>query len=365
MPKLDSPLQLAPVFKPKIWGRRDLAPVYPDFWTTWRGRKVGIRYPQREVSKGDPIGEVWLTGDESVFVNGPLAGITLGEACLRHCEELCGCSACGQRFPLLAKFLFTSGWLSVQVHPDDEYARRNEPGAVGKCEMWYVLEAEQDAEFLLGLKPGVTSAQFGAAIDDGTSSDLLRRFNPKAGEAVFVPPGTVHALGPGIILFEVEQNSDLTYRLDDFGRKEPDGKPRPLHRDKGLQVTQPGLPSLRGLPNFEFPEDYGARRFVLASPHFAVEALTIDEVISSKGTGRVEAFTVLSGEGRVETKAGWYAYRVGHIWLVPAAAASYRLVPETKSRLLKFYVPDLDKDFRKPLAVRGLSPEEINKIVFV
>ncbi len=364
MLKLDSPLQLAPVFKPKIWGRRDLAPVYPDFWTTWRGRKVGIRYSQREVSKGDPIGEVWLTDDESVFVNGPLAGNTLAEVCLRHCEELCGRSARGQRFPLLAKFLFTSDWLSVQVHPDDEYARQHEPDGVGKCEMWYILEAERNAEFLLGLKPGVTGAQLGAAIDGGTCTDLLQRFNPKAGEAVFVPPGTVHALGPGLILFEVEQNSDLTYRLDDFGRKGPDGKPRPLHRDKGLQVTQPGLPPLRGLPSFEFPEDYGARRFVLACPHFAVEALTIDEATSSKGTGRVEAFAVLSGEGRVETKAGWYAYRVGHIWLVPAAAASYRLVPEAESRLLKFYVPDLDEDFRKPLAERGLSREEMNKIIF-
>ncbi|MGH9356370.1 MAG: type I phosphomannose isomerase catalytic subunit [Terriglobia bacterium] len=365
MLKLDSPLQLAPVFKPKIWGRRDLAPLYPDFWTTWRGEKVGIHYPQREGSRSEPIGEVWLTGDNSVFVNGPLAGTTLGEACARYCEELCGCHACGQRFPLLAKFLFTSDWLSVQVHPDDHYARTREPGSTGKCEMWYVLEAERGAEFLLGVKRGVTSAQFGAALDGGTSSEMLRRFRPQSGEAVFVPPGTIHALGPGIILLEVEQNSDVTYRLDDFGRKGPGGEKRPLHRENGLQVARFELPPLRGLPRFEFPEDYGARRLVLACPHFAVEELTLREIISAAGTGRVEAFAVLSGDGRVETQAGWYAYRVGHVWLVPPGSASYRLVPEIESHIVKFYVPNLDEDFRKPLAARGVPRADTNKVIFV
>lgn len=365
MLKLDSPLQLTPVFKPKIWGRRDLAPVYPDFWTTWRGKKVGIHYPQREDSKSEPIGEVWLTDDNSIFVNGPLAGTTLGEACVRYCEELCGCHACGQRFPLLAKFLFTSDWLSVQVHPDDNYAREHETGSAGKCEMWYVLEAERDAEFLLGAKPGVTRSQFGAALGGGAPSDMLRRFNPQSGEAVFVPPGTVHALGSGIILLEVEQNSDVTYRLDDFGRKGPDGEARPLHREKGLQVARLELPALQGLPCFEFPEAYGARRFVLACPYFAVEELTLREITSAAGTGRVEAFAVLSGEGRVETQAGWYAYRVGHVWLVPPASAPYRLVPEVESCIVKFYVPNLEEDFRKPLAARGVSREETEKIVFV
>ena len=365
MLKLDSPLQLAPVFKPKIWGRRDLAPFYPDSWTTWRGKKVGIHYPQRETSRRESIGEVWLTADDSVFLNGPLAGMALGEACSRHCEELCGCRACGQRFPLLAKFLFTSDWLSVQVHPDDSYAREREPGGAGKCEMWYVLEAERDAEFLLGAKPGVTSAQFGAALSGGTSSEMLRRFRPQSGEAVFVPPGAVHALGPGIILLEVEQNSDVTYRLDDFGRKGPGGGKRPLHREKGLQVARLELPPLRGLPRFEFQEVYGARRFVLACPHFAVEELTLRENISAAGTGRVEAFAVVSGDGRVETQAGWYAYRVGHIWLIPPGSASYRLVPEIESRIVKFYVPNLDEDFRKPLAARGISREDTEKVVFV
>lgn len=365
MPKLDSPLQLAPVFKPKIWGRRDLAPVYPDFWTTWRGKKVGIHYPQREAAENDLIGEAWLTDDESVFLNGPLAGMKLGEAYLRYGDELCGRSVRSRRFPLLAKFLFTSDWLSVQVHPDDDYARRQESGGPGKCEMWYVLEAEQNAEFLLGLKPRITLEQLSAAIDAGASADLLRRFNPEAGTAVFVPPGTVHALGPGLILLEVEQNSDITYRLDDFGRNGPDGKPRPLHREKGLEVTRPELQPLCSLPHLEFPEDYGSRRFVLACPHFAVEELALEEIISARGTGRSEAFAVLSGEGRVETQAGWYAYRPGHIWLVPAAAASYRLVPEKSSRLVKFYVPDIEEDFRRPLAERGLLAEEAQKVIFV
>ncbi len=365
MPRLDSPLQLSPVFKPKIWGRRSLAPLYPDQWTTRRGRTVSIRYPQRKGLEDERIGEVWLTDDEAVFTNGALAGLHLAEACRRYGPELCGEGFADGRFPILAKFLFTSDWLSVQVHPDDDYARLNENGSLGKCEMWYIIQAESQAEILLGLKPGTTLQELGAAIDQNRCSQLLQRFSPHPREAVFIPPGTVHALGPGLTLFEAEENSDITYRLDDFGRMGQDGKPRPLHREKALQVTRPHHPPLRDLPQLELEESYGVRRFVLACSFFAVEEITLAKIAAFAGPrARVEAFTVVSGEGRVEISSGWYAYRTGDVWLIPPATPSFRLAPESPSRLLKFYVPNLDADFRKPLAARGIGSKDIERIVF-
>jgi mannose-6-phosphate isomerase len=364
MPKLDSPLQLSPVFKPKVWGRRDLEPLYPASWTTRRGKTVSIKHPNRS-QEDEPVGEVWLTDDEAVFVNGPPAGMTLTEACRQYGRELYGAHSQDGRFPILAKFIFTSDWLSVQVHPDDRYAREHEPASVGKCEMWYIIDAKPGAEFLLGLEPGVSRDALVAAFNESRSSKLLRRFRPSDGEGIFVPPGTIHALGPDLVLFEAEENSDVTYRLDDFGRTGLDGKPRPLHHEKGLEVVQPQLPAHRDLPHLEIREAYGARRLVLACEFFAVEELHLAEIGSFSGArDRVEALTVISGEGRVETAAGWYAYRVGDSWLIPPASSAYRLVPEQESRLLKFYVPELDKDFRKPLSQAGFESEEIQRIVF-
>lgn len=360
---LNRPLQLSPVFLEKVWGRRDLAPLYPDYWTTIRGKTVSIKRPQRKGTT--PIGEVWLTGDSAAFTNGPLSGVTLGEACRQYGRELCGDGATDGRFPILSKFLFTSDWLSVQVHPNDDYAREHENGSRGKTEMWYIIQAESSGEMMLALNPGVDSGSLNAAMKAGSCVDLAQHFKPEADEAVFVPAGTVHALGPGLILFEAEQNSDVTYRLDDFGRKGLDGKPRPLHLEKALAVTKPGLGALRDLPRHEFQETYGQRRLVMACPFFAVEELTLRKAANFAGNpARVETLVTLSGEGRVETAEGWYAYRTGDVWLIPPATSAYRLAPETKSSLLKFYVPQIEEDFVKPLAQAGVKSSDIQKIVF-
>ncbi len=365
MPKLDVPFQLSPVFKPKIWGRKDLAPLFdpPGRPVIQNSPAPGFTYSG---SGGQQlIGEAWITDDAAKFLNGPLAGLTLGEASRTHGPELHGSCWKDHRFPILAKYIFTTDWLSVQVHPNDEYARANDPGNQGKCEMWYVVHADRGAEILLGLKPGVNKQGLRAAVGKGSSKDLLNRFHPKAGEAIFVPPGTVHALGPGLVLFEAEENSDLTYRLDDFGRVGLDGNPRPLHWDKGLDVIQAELPANRDLPRLEFREPYGLRRYVLACRFFAVEELTLHKVASFNGQlERVEVLSVLAGDGRVETAAGWLAYRPGNTWLIPPAAGQYRLAPRQETRLLRIYVPDVDKDFRCPLAKRGVRAAKINRVVF-
>ena len=354
MPTLTGPLQISCVYKPKIWGLQDLAPYFGPPPESVRAK-----------NQDTLIGEVWITDDASKFLNGPAAGMTLAEASEKYGPELHGASWPGRRFPILAKYIFTSDWLSVQVHPDDQYAAVHDPGNVGKCEMWYFLRTESSAAILLGAKPEVTAEQLRQAFAKGTSRDLLQNFRPQPDEAVFLPPGIVHALGPGLALFEVEENSDLTYRLDDFGRLGLDGRPRPLHIDKGLDVMQIKLPPQRNLPRLEFKEKYGSRRFVLASRFFALEELGVSSKAPFQSNPeRVEVLSIIEGAGRVENEAGWMGYRTGEAWLIPPAAGKYRLVPAEPTRILKFYVPHLDKDFREPLRRRGIAASIISEIVF-
>ena len=192
-------------------------------------------------------------------------------------------------------------------------------GSLGKCEMWYFLQTDSDAAILLGLKPGVTKKQLLPAFKSGKSREiLLQRFRPQPEEAAFLAPGIVHALGPGLVVFEVEENSDITYRLDDFNRPGLDGKPRALHLEKGLDVIRPELPPLRDLPRLEFKEKYGTRRFVLASRYFALEELSVRHTATFHSTpDRVEVLSIMEGEGRIENEAGWLGYRPGETWLIP------------------------------------------------
>ena len=360
MPTLDSPLRLSNVLKPKIWGRKDLAPLFSPPQGSAAGALTGSG-----PSEGESIGEVWITDDMSRFLNGSVAGMTLAEAEAKLGPELHGKAWAGSRFPILAKYIFTSDWLSVQVHPDDEYARVHEPGNSGKCEMWYIIHADRGAEILMGAKPGVTKERLKQAFERGTSKDLLHRFHPKSGEAIFAPPGTVHALGPGLVLFEAEENSDLTYRLDDFGRVGLDGKLRPLHLSRGLDVIRLEMPLHRNLPRLEFREPYGKRRYVLASRFFAVEELNLRKAGHfAASPERVEVYSILEGEGRVENAAGWLGYRTGETWLIPPGVGKYRIVPRAETRALKFYVPNLEEDFRRPLARHRVRPALINKVVF-
>ena len=361
MGKLDRPLQLEPVFRAKIWGRQDLAPLYAR-------TRIGV-VPDASTtalaSNDAAVGEAWLTDDTSKFSQGPLARMTLAEAVAKYGPELVGKNWQHPCFPLLAKHIFTSDWLSMQVHPDDNYARLHDPGSFGKCEMWYVVHADSHAGILLGLKPGVTREALRPAFEQGKSKELLNLFRPEVGEAIFLPPGTIHALGPGLISFEVEQNSDLTYRLDDFGRVGLDGKPRSLHLEKGLDVIRMDLPLYRALPRFEFREPYGWRRFVLANRYFALEELTLEAPASFSGSPeRVEVLTMLAGNGTLEAAGDRLPCQPGNTWIIPPATREYGCVPQGKTRWLKFYVPDLDKDFRQPLARRGLSSTEIGQIVF-
>lgn len=198
-----APFRLTPKFSERVWGRKDLKPWYEETGTT------------------ELVGEAWLTGPECVVEEGELEGKTLASLS----PEL------GGEFPLLVKLLFPNEKLSVQVHPDDAQAQAiGQPR--GKTECWYVLEAEPGASVALGLKEGVTIDKIAASVADGTMESLMEWVPVQVGDMLYVDAGTVHAIGPGLVLLETQQTSDITYRLYDYGR------PRELHLEQGLKVIK-------------------------------------------------------------------------------------------------------------------------------
>ena len=217
------PMKLIPTLKTALWGGTRLA----DSWG--------------KAPRGESVAESWeLTvrqQEKNVIDNGALAGMTLNESLQLHPEMLGKCGV-GSRFPLLIKFIDARQTLSVQVHPDDDYAARVERDS-GKNEMWYIVEAAPDAEIVYGLRPGVTVSDFRLAVEENRIRDVLNFHPVCAGECYYIPAGLVHAIGAGILIAEIQQNSDLTYRVYDYDRVGADGKPRELHRKKACDVVVP------------------------------------------------------------------------------------------------------------------------------
>ncbi|MFM8890072.1 MAG: type I phosphomannose isomerase catalytic subunit, partial [Planctomycetia bacterium] len=210
------PLLLAPRYRRYLWGGRRFASV------------LG-----RPLPPGDDYAESWELvdhgDDQSVVAAGPLAGATLGDLVRTHGHELLGRHAPLSRFPLLFKFLDACRDLSVQVHPDDARAARLSPPDLGKTEAWYVIDAAPGSRIYAGLRPGTDRDALAAALRAGRCEEVLHSFEPRAGDCVFIPAGTVHAIGAGLVVAEIQESSDVTYRLFDWNRTGPDGRPRPLH----------------------------------------------------------------------------------------------------------------------------------------
>jgi mannose-6-phosphate isomerase len=323
-----APARLAPIFVPRIWGTRDLSPLFPN-----RGREP------------EAIGEAWLTGNECVFATGEFAGRSLGEVWPTLPEEWTGTSLTGlSRIPLLIKFIFPEEKLSIQVHPDDAYAEQHESatGGVGKTEMWYVVSAREGAELRVGLDPDVTRESFQRAIADGTAENCLARVRVRAGDAVFVPAGTAHTICPGVMLCEVQQNSDITYRVFDYNRVGADGKPRALHIRQALNVMQFGEQSGGICDPVRITAGAVEETFYAACRHFATERWEFSERIASvTSPEHFDLLIFLEGRGRIEFAAGSEPYSPAEVWLLPAALGAYQLAPTSPSTLLRTYVPDL------------------------
>lgn len=320
------PVRLEPQFVPRIWGARNLAPLFPN-----------------KQSLPEPIGEVWLTGNDCRFADGPFAGEKLGDAWPRMSDDWSGGNVSRDKpFPLLAKFIFPDEKLSVQVHPDDDYARQNEAaaGGVGKTEMWYIISARKGAEVRVGLKSGVNRESFRRAIADGRAEECLEHVAVHAGDAIFVPAGTVHTIGPGMTICEIQQNSDITYRVFDFNRLTPEGKSRELHFDKSMDVIRFGEQHGRKMARAERNETHNAVHMLVECPYFAVmKSVFSRPEHRTKPVGLMEVLIVIEGTGKIDASDAEIEYAAAQAWLIPAVLRDCRFVPATRTTMLHAYVP--------------------------
>lgn len=292
------PFHLQPVFEGRTWGRQSLSPWYPTAPLS---------------TTGEPIGEAWLTGPECIAGDGPYAGTTLGTIAKDHTSELLGAASCDAEFPLLVKLLFPDAKLSVQVHPNDEEARSCGVRR-GKTECWYVLEAAPDATVACGLRPGVSIDDLRTAIANGTAEDLLVHLPVRKGDMVFVDAGTVHALGPGVTILEVQQTCDTTYRLFDYGR------PRELHLEKGLAVSKISTRAGKVAP---IPTQAGthAGTRLIAEQYFTVDSFPLsagDMLTLTDATDKPHCLIALYGDVEIVSGDSKIALPAGSAAILPA-----------------------------------------------
>jgi len=336
------PARLEPVFSPRPWGSRSLAPFFPEM--------SDLR---------EPIGEAWMTGNACRFANGPFAGKALGEVWPHMSSEWAGTSlARGGDFPLLVKFIFPEDKLSVQVHPDDAYAARHEQaaGGRGKTEMWYVVAARPGAEVLVGLKSNVTREHFTRSISEGTAENCLAPIPLRPGEGVFVPAGTAHTIGPGVVLCEIQQPSDLTYRVYDYNRRDANGQSRPLHIEKALAVMRFGKQVAGKITPVRLQRGHLAETYYVVCRYFATEHWSFaSRVEASSLTERFDLLVFLEGWGHIGWDAQLATYRPAQVWLIPAGLGSFELLPEVRTSLLRTYVPGDLNELKQRLAERGVS----------
>jgi mannose-6-phosphate isomerase len=344
-----SPSRLAPIFVPRIWGSRILAPLFDS-----------------ALASTEPIGEVWLTGDLCTFASGPLTGRSLGESWAGLSAEWKGRRLqASPRIPLLLKFIFPEEKLSVQVHPDDEYARLHEAaaGGMGKTEMWYAVSARPGAELRLGLEPGITPEIFRQALTDADVERCLSPLSVQSGDAFFVPAGSAHTIGPGVLLCEVQEHSDITYRIFDYNRRQADGSCRSLHVRQALDVLQFGPQRCGKVHGVQVQQGSAKKTYLAACPYFATEIWEFAGAVQvTTNPDRFELLVALEGRGRIQWRSESMPYNPGEAWMLPAALGQYQLAAPAASKLLRTYVPDLEQISRE-LADGGLSESQRSAIL--
>jgi mannose-6-phosphate isomerase len=303
------PFQLIPRFLDKVWGSQSLSPWFPDSITK--------------------TGEAWFTEaqNQTTLLDESGQPLSLGDAVQHYGSQLLGAAVDATLCPLLVKFLFTSEKLSVQVHPNDAYAREHE-NSLGKTEMWHILRAEPGASVAAGFHQAYTREEVERAALDGSIEQMLRWWPVEAGDTIFIPAGTVHAIGPGLVLCEIQQTSDVTYRLYDYGR------PRELHIEKSLAVA-----NLGPHPGPRRPHHLGQGRTLLAtSEYFRTEKLAVAAGASLRfrpNSRRLEILIVLTGEGRL----GDLDLKPGNVAILPATGPTVDLVAETPLTLIHTFPP--------------------------
>src|SRR5215207_2354169 len=305
--QLSSFLKLTPAYRDYVWGGDRLRPGHY------------------------PTAEAWVVWEGDVIESGSLAGKTIGDAAQEYGEALLGSKTStrtGTRFPILIKLLDCAEWLSLQVHPNDQLAVELEgPGQFGKTEAWHILDATPDARLIAGLKAGKSPDQLAESIRNGTVIEHVQYVDVKHGDTVFMPAGTLHALGPGLLVYEVQQTSDWTYRVYDWGR--PATEKRPLHIEKSIQVTHADFTA----PVTPMPETGdGTNHTLVQCDYFTLELLSAETnsiELDTKGES-FHAITVIEGRAVLQTETVSVELARFQTAVVPAGMRRYEFRPLEK-----------------------------------
>jgi len=303
-----------------------LAPEYRDY--VWGGSKLR--------PENVPTAEAWIVFAGNRITSGPYAGRALSELAETFGADLLGTRAVaqtGNRFPVLVKVLDCAQWLSLQVHPNDEQAEKLEgKGFFGKTEAWHVLENEPNAKLIAGMKPDITAEILADSIKNGSVLDTVQSIEVKAGDTLFMSPGTIHALGPGLLIYEIQQTSDITYRVYDWGR--PQTETRKLHIDKALAVSNPNASaSVLSTPQV----NDGEVKTLTQCQYFQLETISIEKKSAALDTlgESFHALTLLDGQSQVRAGNETFILNKFETLLIPAVCGAYQIDPLKKSRLLK------------------------------
>jgi len=338
------PLKFKPLYKDYIWGGRNLeilGKALPD---------TGIVAESWEVS--------CHKNGSSIIANGEFEGMSLPELLNHLGRKLIGNSLSQKdvdKFPLLIKFIDADDNLSVQVHPDDAFAHSRENGEYGKNEMWYIISAKPGAKIVYDVVPGTTREMFADAVSKNSVETCLKTVEVFPGDVINIPAGLVHAIGKGILLAEVQQNSDTTYRVYDYGRIG-----RPLHIDKALEVIDFSSAGRREkYAGLELSLGNGcSKRIVIANQYFCTEVYHVNGIVNENANGsKFFIYTFISGKGHILWDGGELAVGIGESILVPASMGKYSLSGNFSA--LRAYMPDLEADVLQPLKNFGRSIYEI------
>jgi mannose-6-phosphate isomerase len=322
------PLRFDPIYQYRLWGGRRLASLF-----------------SAPLPSDGPVGEAWVLSDradhQSLVANGPLKGQWLGQVMEQFREQLMGkLSSRFQRFPLLLKFLDAHQMLSVQVHPSDAHPELIPADDTAKTEAWVVIEAEKGSHIYAGLRSGTTASNLRQSLDDGTIADHLVNIVPKPGDAVFIPAGTVHTLGNDVVVFEVQQNSDVTFRLYDWGHIDSKtNKPRPLQVNQAFACIEFGAsdsgliaPCVETTTPVERERLFDCHAFLLwrllGQYPFPVGAVAEPRVLVG-----------IEGSGQIMHNGTPYAVDKGDVWLLPADAGECTFEPSGEVTLLEIAIP--------------------------
>lgn len=340
------PFKFKPVYKDYIWGGRNL-------------QKLGKILPEGIVAESWELSchpDGMSIVDNGIYENRTLQSlidefgpIIMGDSAKMH----------GNKFPLLVKLIDANSKLSVQVHPDDAFALANE-NEYGKNEMWYIIEAKEGAALVYDVKPGMTREGLKGAISENRVEECLNVLPVKAGDFINIPAGVVHAIGEGIVLAEIQQNSNTTYRLYDYNRRDAKGNLRPLHIEKALKVIDFNTGSRKMRYNgieYKLQPD-GTARILAANPYYCVELFEISGEIQQNTCQRhFHIYVFIDGKGEIKWANDLISMQKGETVLIPSSLGGYSVSGDFKA--LKAYVPDVERDIIKRLLNMGFTQKDI------